>query len=327
MADNQDQIDLVNEQIKELKKLKLKDLQVPTFSGNQKEWRQFKISLFSSIADYDIQDVLDGEESFPFPEDDENATPLELVRIRYFVLRDRVAKRLLMQSTKGDALDMVTAGAIDETASSSWKRLAKRYEGDRRTKIEILQEKLFEPRLLRKPDEMPQHLQQFIDIASQLRDLDEPVSFVQMRGLIDRSLPPTTYEATLREAKRGEFGEDQDPNTLHNLCEALRNDALKVKAKMSRQKRVEGSKDLTDDRVIALLARHMQTMKQDSRKGRPAPKDGQPQICEHCGKKGHTIKNCWSKDPSTRLSKDGKPPSKPNGRKSRRSRRADAKRP
>ena len=84
---------------------------------------------------------------------------MEVLKIRCYVLRDRVAKRLLMQSTKGDALDVVTSGAIDEAASSSRKRLAKRYEGDRRTKIEILQECLFKLRSLRKPEEMPQHLQ------------------------------------------------------------------------------------------------------------------------------------------------------------------------
>ena len=72
MADqDQDELENITEAIQELKRLKIKDLQLTPFSGTQKDCKQFKIVLFSAISDFDLQDVLDGTERFPLPQDDE----------------------------------------------------------------------------------------------------------------------------------------------------------------------------------------------------------------------------------------------------------------
>ena len=120
MADQDDEeLENVTDAIQELKRLKIKDLQLTPFSGTQREWKQFKIVLFSSLSDYDLQDVLDGTENFPLPQDEDHPTQLEKARIRHFVLRDRKLKQILLQATKGDALAIVMSGAVDEAAKDA----------------------------------------------------------------------------------------------------------------------------------------------------------------------------------------------------------------
>ena len=141
--------------------------------------------------------------------------------VRHFVLRYRKLKQILLQATKGGALAIVMSGTVDEAAQEAWSKLVRRYEGDKQSRIELLHGQLFQPRLLRSAEDINKHLQEILDIADSLRDLDEPVSYRQLKGVIDRSLPALTYEATtLREAKRGDLGDDDDPNTLHKLCDA-----------------------------------------------------------------------------------------------------------
>ena len=114
--------------ISDVRKLKLKDVQLDPFAGTEKEWRSFKISLNCTLTDFDLEDVMEGTEEFPFPDDPNDPTPEETLAIRLWTAKDRTCRKILLKFCKGSALSVVTAGPIDEKASEAWARLVVRYD-------------------------------------------------------------------------------------------------------------------------------------------------------------------------------------------------------
>jgi hypothetical protein len=72
----QEDLEQVAGQLTEVRKLKLRDIQLDQFSGTEKEWRTFKISLSCTLSDFDLEEVMDGSEAFPFPDDPQHPSPL-----------------------------------------------------------------------------------------------------------------------------------------------------------------------------------------------------------------------------------------------------------
>ena len=118
---HQDVDDVVG-QLTDIRKLKLKDIQLDQFSGTEKEWRTFKISLTCTLTDFDLEEVMDGSETFPFPQDPQQPTPLETALIRLWTAKDSLCRKILLKFCKGAALGIVMAGAVDERASDAWQR-------------------------------------------------------------------------------------------------------------------------------------------------------------------------------------------------------------
>ena len=97
----QDELEQVVDQLTEIRKLKLKDVQLEQFSGTEKEWRTFKISLSCTLTDFDIEDVMDGTEAFPFPDDPQHPNQLETAKIRLWTAKDGFCRKILLKFCKG----------------------------------------------------------------------------------------------------------------------------------------------------------------------------------------------------------------------------------
>ena len=74
----QEELERLKEAIDDVRKLKLKDVQLDHFASKEKYWRSFKISLNCTLTDFDLEDVIDGTEEFPFPEDMDDALLTQL---------------------------------------------------------------------------------------------------------------------------------------------------------------------------------------------------------------------------------------------------------
>ena len=57
---HQDELERLEEALNDVRKLKLKDVQLDPFAGTEKEWRSFKISLNCTLTDFDLEDVSHG---------------------------------------------------------------------------------------------------------------------------------------------------------------------------------------------------------------------------------------------------------------------------
>ena len=309
----QGELERVVDQLTEIRKLKLKDVQLDQFSGTEKEWRTFKISLSCTLTDFDLEDVMDGSEAFPFPEDPEHPTQLESAKIKLWTAKDGFCRKILLKFCKGAALGIIMAGAADERASDAWQRLLSRYEGNRRAREQILLTQLHESRMLKRPQDMNSHLESILEIVRQLEEIGSPVPAAQVRGVIAGSLPATTYDATLRENRRGDHGEDEDPMSIHRFCDALRQDAQELLHKEKRMTNVKisaGEPGISEDKIVALIARQLKHQKSKagvSEKPR-GDRDQNDKRCHHCGKKGHLERDCWGKHPERKPSnEDDKP--------------------
>ena len=135
----------LEEAISDIRRFKLKDVQLDPFAGTEKEWRSFKISLNCTLTDFELEEVMEGNEEFPFPDDPENPTAEETLRIRLWTTKDRTCKKILLKFCKGSALAIVTAGPLDEKAADAWTRLVSRYEGNKRAREHALLSRLHEP--------------------------------------------------------------------------------------------------------------------------------------------------------------------------------------
>jgi len=173
----------------ELARIKLKDLPLESFSGEAKQWRIFKLHLTMALADLNTFSVMSMEEPFPEPANPHAPTPLETALIQYYLARDPLAKRVMMMYCKGESANIVLAGEANEPSSEIFRRLRSRYEGDERSHIATLLTQLHERRTLRKAEEMGKHLQIYLDIARELRELGSPIPIIQLKSIISRSLP------------------------------------------------------------------------------------------------------------------------------------------
>ena len=101
----------------ELARIKLKDLPLESFSGEAKQWRNFKIHLTMTLADLNTYSVMSMEEPFPEPANPQAPTAIETALIRYYLTRDRLAKRVMMMYCKGESANIVLAGEPNEPAA------------------------------------------------------------------------------------------------------------------------------------------------------------------------------------------------------------------
>ena len=137
---------------------------------------------------------------------------------------------------------------------------------------------------------MPSHLETILEIVRQLGEIGSPVPAAQVRGVIAGSLPATTYDSTLRENRRGDHGEDEDPMSIHRFCDALRQDAqelLHKEKRMTNAKISSGEPGMSEDKIVALIARQLKQQKAKagvSEKPR-GDRDQTEKRCHHCGKK------------------------------------------
>jgi hypothetical protein len=209
-------------EMQELSKVKLKDVPLEPFNGEPKNWKTFKLHLQMVLADLNCFSILTQEEPFPVPANDNHPTPLEAALIRHYFMRDRLAKRIIFLYCKGEAASIVLGGDTHESCAEPFRRLRSRYEGDRRSQVATLLTKLHERRTLKRPEEMGKHLQTFLDIANELRELENAVPVAHLKAIIARSLPPGLYEHTLREDLRNQNPNIQ--NDIHHFCDQLRHD-------------------------------------------------------------------------------------------------------
>ena len=297
----------------DLLKVKLKDIALEPFSGEPKNWKSFKIHLSLALSDLNSFSVLTEDEPFPVPNDPDHPTPIETALMRYYLARDRFAKRALLFYCKGEAAHVVMAGDAEESSSEAYKRLKSRYEGDQRSQVATLLAQLHERRTLRKAEDMPKHLQVYLDIARELRDLENPVPVPQLKAIISRTLPPGLYEHTIREDIRNP--DPQAQSDIHTFADQLRHDAAEIQARQHNRKG-----ESIDTQTLAMLVRamggkhHEQTKKSEKsfRKGRGEENPKSSLKCTFCEKSGHTVDQCWTKHPSKKKGKkaEGEPKAK-----------------
>ena len=66
---------------------------------------------------------------------------------------------------------------------------------------------------------------------------------------------------------------------------------LKLRSKSVGHKKMEGHKELTEERVMALLAKHVVKVKESPSKP-PGGEKRPSKLCDHCGHIGHLSKDC-----------------------------------
>ena len=114
--------------------------------------------------------------------------------------------------------------------------------------------------------------------------------------MIANSLSPTIYDATIRENRRGDHGEEEDPMSIHRFCDALRQDAQDLQE----SRKVAGETLLSDDKIVVLIAKQLQQHRVKA--GLPSKskteQEQKAKRCNHCNKQGHIARDCSEKSPS-----------------------------
>jgi hypothetical protein len=64
-AQQQEVIEQINQDLADLRKVKLKDLPLESFSGERKDWRKFKTHFQMALTDFNASSLLTQDEPFP----------------------------------------------------------------------------------------------------------------------------------------------------------------------------------------------------------------------------------------------------------------------